>query len=273
MTEQERLQAILLEKRASIAASSHTLSQTERPAPPEPKACKCGQPVGKEPIWLESLGRWLNPPPVCDKCVADAQEAEREAKRQAEVQRRSDNLFTLLRAAGVGKVHASEALSGRLKALSGPTQAILDGRGAKPGLFLWGGFGRGKTLLAVQIMAQMILRLLDPKIVTVPDLLLEIRETFDDRNKDGITERDLISKYASIYALVLDDLGAEKTSDYSLQTLYGILDARYRNGIPTIITSNLSLSEVEAKLGGRIASRIIGMCEPVELQGKDRRVG
>jgi DNA replication protein DnaC len=59
--------------------------------------------------------------------------------------------------------------------------------------------------------------------------------------------------------LCLDDLGAEKTTEYAITTLYLIIDRRIRNEMQTIITTNLSLDEIEATLGARIASRLAEM--------------
>ena len=71
---------------------------------------------------------------------------------------------------------------------------------------------------------------------------------------------------------MLDDLGVDKTSEGSLQTLYTIIDRKYREEKQTLITSNLTLDEIAEEVGDRIASRIAGMCKVVEIKGKDRRL-
>jgi len=109
-----------------------------------------------------------------------------------------------------------------------------------------------------------------PKMISVPDLLLEIRECFSGRTGDS--ESSLIEKYTGRKCLILDDLGPEKSSEWSIQTLYSIIDRRYRDVRQTLITSNLTLDEIAEKVGDRIASRIAGMCEVVEIKGKDRRL-
>ena len=154
--------------------------------------------------------------------------------------------------------------------------------------FLWGNPGTGKTHLVSAIVAE-IVRSAPPKhiyedgrlkavvlpqypsLISVPDLLLEIREAFRDGSQQ--TESDIIDCYTTgIKSLILDDLGVEKTTDWSLQTLYSIIDRRYRDMRQTIITSNLSLKGIAEKVGDRIASRISEMCRVVELKGRDRRV-
>lgn len=138
-------------------------------------------------------------------------------------------------------------------------------------LMLIGKVGTGKTHLAVSIMRELIIKRanqllknidsndidsanLSMLFIPVPEILLEIRSTFNSNY--NISEKEIISKYAKIHYLILDDLGAEKTTDWSITTLYIILDRRYRNNKPTLITTNLNLKEIENNLGSRIASRL-----------------
>jgi DNA replication protein DnaC len=99
---------------------------------------------------------------------------------------------------------------------------------------------------------------------------MELRDSF--REKAERSEREIIEHYSNVQLLVLDDLGAEKTSDFALQSLYIIIDKRYSEMRHTIITSNLSVDEIAGKVGDRIASRIAGMCRVIELKGRDRRI-
>jgi DNA replication protein DnaC len=163
---------------------------------------------------------------------------------------------------------------------------LVDGFLSGESYFLHGQPGVGKTHIAVALMREMIVSdnekiivhpgLLKyylptyPKMATVPDLLLEIRECFNTRSDE--TEKSLIEKYAGKKCLVLDDLGPEKSTDWSIQTLYSIIDRRYRDMRQTLITSNLALDEIAEKVGDRIASRIAGLCRVVEIKGKDRRL-
>lgn len=136
------------------------------------------------------------------------------------------------------------------------------------GLVLHGKTGTGKTHLAVAILRRMLENKEDELLKTsydpppiffksVPDILLALRESF--KNKDGDTEGDIVDFYSEIPVLALDDLGSEKTTEFTITSLYVIIDRRDRNLLQTIITTNLTLKEIEDKLGARIASRLAGM--------------
>ena len=152
------------------------------------------------------------------------------------------------------------------------------------GYYFHGGSGVGKTHFAVALMRHEILNLEPeqknyhkwdipsekmPLFVPVIELLLDIRNSY---NNTSISEKTIIDKYTHVDLLVLDDLGAEKTTEWVLQALYTIIDRRSREEMRTIITSNLSLTELKNKLDNRIASRIAGLCDVQEIEGKDRRL-
>lgn len=137
------------------------------------------------------------------------------------------------------------------------------------GLFLHGPPGTGKTHLAVALLKQ-VKRTQGDRFITVASLLMELRNSF--RDGAAKSEMEIIDHYSSANIVVLDDLGVEKSSEFTIQSLYIIIDKRYSEMRPTIITSNLTLEEVAEKVGDRIASRIAGMCRVIELKGRDRRL-
>jgi len=141
------------------------------------------------------------------------------------------------------------------------------------GLVLYGATGCGKTHLAISVMRERlknsIKRIMDrewksghsytperSKFITIPDLLLEIRASFKDGSDK--TEEEIINNYSTVPFLVMDDLGSEKTTEFSITTLYIIIDRRDRELLPTVVTTNLSSQEIEEKLDARISSRLAG---------------
>jgi len=156
------------------------------------------------------------------------------------------------------------------------------------GIYIHGDAGSGKTILAAMLLE--VLRLEDylhptplPKdengkdirrswsyFVSVCDLLAELRATFSSQEH---SEMEIIEKYSAAKYLVLDDIGIEKTTDWTFQTLYLIINRRYEYLLPTIFTSNLSLEKLAEQLGDdRIPSRIFGMCHIHSMKNIDRRL-
>jgi DNA replication protein DnaC len=97
------------------------------------------------------------------------------------------------------------------------------------------------------------------------ELLHELKSTF--RENADLSEDQVISKYTVDDLLVLDDIGAEKVSDWSRSVFYLLIDRRYRDQKQTIFTSNLSITAISTLVDDRIASRL-STCEFIELKGE-----
>lgn len=135
--------------------------------------------------------------------------------------------------------------------------------------------GTGKTHLVAGMVRGMILNGLafplyhrGSQVIfkTIPDFFSELRAGFHKHaGEDGAIER-----LTRVPVLFLDDLGAERPSEWVISTLYKIVDARYREELATIFTTNLSLDEIAGRLHPRIASRLSGG-KIIKLTGPDYR--
>lgn len=149
------------------------------------------------------------------------------------------------------------------------------------GLFVYGVRGTGKTKLAA-IIANERARAGHPVLfASVPDLMADIRASF----ADGKTA-ETVQAVKETPFLVLDDLGSEKMSEWVGEQLFCIVNHRYNERLQTVVTSNYSPTEIIGHMatvdrrgnviddmqGQRIMSRIYGMCERVEIKGKDYRM-
>ena len=77
---------------------------------------------------------------------------------------------------------------------------------------------------------------------------------------------DIIEKYSDwCQVLFLDDLGSTSPTDYFLENLFLLVDSRYAEGLSTVFSSNLTLTEMGKQMGDRIPRRIADMCQPFEL--------
>lgn len=121
------------------------------------------------------------------------------------------------------------------------------------GLLFTGPVGSGKTYLAASIANELLEAQMEVLFLVVPDLLDELRASY----KTDKNEMDLLDTARTIPILILDDLGAHNYTDWTRNRLYSIINYRMNEQLPTVITSNLSLDEMEEFLGVRTTSRII----------------
>lgn len=103
------------------------------------------------------------------------------------------------------------------------------------GLYIEGTNGTGKTHLAAAIALQLIGEGIPVICKTSSDLLLDIKKSFDDST---VSEAQVLDIYKRVDLLIIDDLGKEQCSDWSMSTLYSILNDRYEDMKPTIVTTN-----------------------------------
>ena len=125
--------------------------------------------------------------------------------------------------------------------------------GEVPGLFLHGDVGRGKTYMAAAAAMQ-LMALRPVKFTSAPQLMSGLAANFDD---DRYTQA--ISILHGKVALVLDDLGQERTTEATREALHAAVDSRYLARVPLLITSNFTPSELGARYGAWLASRLADM--------------
>jgi DNA replication protein DnaC len=266
----------LMARRKALGVNQNTPSTSKRPSE-----------IIESAIGLIVPGEcWRHKKPEpCEDCERERQE-ERElkekweqeyqngldqAKEQALQERRKD-LEKALRQMGIGERHLSCSFE-NYKGGERVKRVCEEFIESPFDLVLSGGPGTGKTHLAVAIFRYLAteghidngkdwfwykgnsFRLGDftGLFISVPELLADIRSTYNDPKKD---EQQLIERITSVDYLILDDLGAEKSTEWSISTLYLIIDKRYRAMNPTIVTTNLSIDEIGQGLSRRIASRL-----------------
>ncbi|MCM1365240.1 MAG: ATP-binding protein [Faecalibacterium sp.] len=136
------------------------------------------------------------------------------------------------------------------------------------GIIMLGQTGLGKTHLSLAIAGEVIDRGYNVYYNSVQNIMDRLqkehfgRGTFDESISESLFESDL---------LILDDLGAEFVTQFTVAELYNIINTRINNDLPTIISTNLTMREIEEKYTHRIASRIVGSSMPVQFCGKDIR--
>ena len=130
-------------------------------------------------------------------------------------------------------------------------------------MLLIGDVGTGKTHLAAAIVNELISQNTPAMFMTSIDLFSVLR--------DFESQKDRLKKIKSVPLLVIDDLGKEKITDWNREQLFTIINTRYENYLPVVITSNDTTEELERNVGGAIYSRLCEMCVLVNMSGKDYR--
>lgn len=130
------------------------------------------------------------------------------------------------------------------------------------GLLFYGDTGTGKTFSAACIANE----LLDRGVSVVMTSFVKLLSA----QMDDV----LMARMNRVKLLIIDDLGAERSTDYALEFVYNVIDARYRAKRPLILTTNLSLADMKQNSDiryARIYDRIFEMCFPVEFDGRSWR--
>jgi len=140
------------------------------------------------------------------------------------------------------------------------------------GLWFLGPRGTGKTTLAMLVSQHALRAQRAVAIYTVPQLLSEIRKTYDEDSRHDYL--DLTGRLASVDLLHLEDMAVARTNDWVLEQLYTIINDRYQDQRSVVFTADVEQpGDLRQHIGERTFSRLIEMCgSPHLLGGEDRRI-
>ncbi|MDP4120144.1 MAG: AAA family ATPase [Bacillota bacterium] len=135
------------------------------------------------------------------------------------------------------------------------------------GLLLYGGVGSGKTFAAACICNALVDKMVPCLITNISRISNFSQSHYEDRQEyfDDLNRFDL---------LILDDLSAERRTEYQNEVVYNVIDSRNRAKLPLIVTTNLTADELKRptdKFEQRIYSRLFEMCQPFDCGNVDRR--
>lgn len=147
------------------------------------------------------------------------------------------------------------------------------------GLYIWSeGVGNGKTSWACKIMSYYFRKIAfksglenEGLYIYLPSFLDDLRMSFDSEPDPDFLE--LLDMLKKCKLLIIDDIGAERSSEWVNERLLSIINTRIMSGLSTVYTSNISLEELGKRMGDRIRSRIVGSTEEAHFTGKDKRKG
>lgn len=139
------------------------------------------------------------------------------------------------------------------------------------GLLLYGSVGSGKTYIACAIANAIISQ------YGYSVKMRNFAQILNDLQKGGfnLDRNEYINSLTNSTLFIIDDFGIERNTEYALEQIYNVINARYLKARPTIITTNLNFKDIETEqddiMLNRIYSRIIEMCLPLRITGQDRR--
>lgn len=264
---------------------------------PKPEKCKyCGKTLYYECVVLMGQAMiWNLEKPRCDceKAVAfwkgwDAkQEKIKKEKELAEEQElRKQKIESILGKSGIKKRYLSRTIDSfsvtaeNKKSFEVATDYIKNFREyftQGKGRYLEGPCGTGKTHLAIAIALAIINTGVPVICKTSIDILGDIKRCYE-RNSE-VTEEEVLEAYKTVDLLIIDDLGKEQVTEWSVPVLYSILNERYEALLPTIITTNYNTTALAEKLSAKgdaetataIISRFVESSKRVTMSWADYR--
>lgn len=144
-------------------------------------------------------------------------------------------------------------------------------------IFINGGTGAGKTVFACSVGKHHLRNKKSIEFISFPKFIMKLQSLFKSEEKGEFGRIETPYSYAESIAnfgglLILDDLGAEKITDFVRQITYFIINEREMQMKQTIITSNFSVDKIDHMIDPRISSRIAGGYEVLDFGNKDRRL-
>jgi len=250
-----------------------------RHEPPPPGKCEyCGKDLQPQGIvFMGEVMLWQPFLPRCDCAKAkahwqehDRKEAERKATEEEEKRRwaMKERVEKLLGKSGIKKRFQQRTFPnflcdtpGRIKNYKIAKEYadnFASHKAMGDGLYIEGTNGTGKTHLAAAIALQLIREGIPVICKTANDLLMDIKKSFDG---EGAQEYVILDIYKQVDLLIIDDLGKEQCTDWGMSTLYSILNDRYEDMKPTIVTTNYSTENLVKVLTpkGADSSKIIAI--------------
>lgn len=151
-------------------------------------------------------------------------------------------------------------------------EGIQNGKESLKGFYLWGTPGGGKTFFSYVMLNELIFKFVKPgKFISLSKSFQELRHTFDEGSETQGQAMSMIEVLSNVPYLVIDDFGVQRNTEWEMEILYNLIDARYANRRMTFVTTNQKIDELKQLAQGRIYSRLLEMCYVIHVNAPDYR--
>lgn len=202
--------------------------------------------------------------PECPECVKEKAAEQKRLKEAYDRKYLHDNIETLMRESGVSRRNTGYTLRDMRPNQMNFISAYIKRNTKSETVVLVGNPGVGKTVMSSVIARELILAGEKVKFIKLSDLFCELKKEFDNKPEISIMDDCKNADW-----LILDDIGAERVTDWMIQEFYSLVAHRYDEMKPTVYTTNLTVEKIGKLYDPRIASRLQG--EIIKMGGKDRR--
>ncbi|NEZ46130.1 ATP-binding protein [Clostridium niameyense] len=233
---------------------------------------KCGKPINKK---IKILNKTMIVPVICD-CIKREIEENEEIQLNKEKQIRLKQIINnslmdeKFKNSRFDNWDFSKGTKRMYDIGNKYIKGFKDMKKESIGLLIYGEPGNGKTHTVACIANELISRMVPVICVSINALLDRIKDTYNRFGNEG--ENTVLKSLVNADLLIIDDLGTEQNTDWSRTRIYNILDSRYRNELPLIITTNLPLNDLQGRYEKRTYDRLLEMCTPVFNDGPSIRV-
>lgn len=149
----------------------------------------------------------------------------------------------------------------------------IDTNSSARGFLLWGEPGNGKTMFCCVALNELIFHSGQAgRFIGLSRKFFQtLRHTFDQDSPIHGQAIPIMETLSTVPFLVIDDLGVQRDTEWEVEMLYNLVDARYAEQRLTFVTTNKSIDEIKGLAGGRIYSRFLEMCHLIHVQAPDYR--
>ena len=197
----------------------------------------------------------------CPVCNEDRKAAEdRKQLQQAKADNvKSAGIPSLYDRSNLKSWHVTDERQQRILIRAMQFAKTISDLAVAPNLVLSGATGTGKTHIATSVLRMAANQMIRSRYVTSAEIIAEVRASWDTKTRSK-HESEILRHYGSVKVLLIDEIGVSDWVNSGHDIWSSIFDMRYREKLPTIITTNLDKEQLQDHIGDRAYDRLMERC-------------